>query len=358
METVHIDGSFGEGGGQVLRTSLTLAAITGKRLVIDNIRASRPNPGLAKQHLTCVEAVCEICNAKCSGSGLRSTKLDFTPGNVKPGNYNFDIGSAGSASLVIQTVLPILFCADPSASLPSTLLGAGRAGSPSTVTVTGGTHNSWAPPFDFLKETFVPAIGDMGFKADCRLLRYGFFPAGGGKVVFEVQLRRNENGKLADLCEPMVGPKILAKIYTARLPFQIVQKQRKLLLSSGLNIETIDHIDVTDSDSAGNCVMIRICGKTRMAVFTGFGARGKPSEKVIAEVVQEARAFLESGAAVDHYLADQLLIYMAMQRAGRLITNTLSSHLTTNIEVIKKFLPVDFVITERKALVEIGCRML
>lgn len=337
METVHIDGSFGEGGGQVLRTSLTLAAITGRRLVIDNIRASRPNPGLAKQHLACVEAVCEICKGKCSGAGLCSTKLDFTPGNIMTGNFSFDIGSAGSASLVIQTVLPVLFC----------------AGSPSTVTVTGGTHNSWAPPFDFLKESFVPAIGNIGFKVDCRLLRYGFFPAGGGKIIFEVQPKRSE--KPIDLCGPMCKQNISAKIYTAKLPIHIFQKQRKLLLDSGLNIETIEHIDVTDSDSAGNCAVIRLVGGGRTTVFTGFGARGKPSEKVIAEVVQETRDFLESGAAVDHYLADQLLIYMAIQKTGRFITNELSNHLTTNIEVIKKFLSVNFAVTKRGTTYEICC---
>jgi RNA 3'-terminal phosphate cyclase (ATP) len=342
METVHIDGSFGEGGGQVLRTSMTLAAVTGRRLVIDNIRANRPNPGLAKQHLACVEAVCEICKGKCSGAGLRSMKLDFTPGsvhpgNVQPGNFSFDIGSAGSASLVIQTVLPVLFCAQGQ----------------STVTVTGGTHNSWAPPFDFLKESFVPVIGSMGFIADCRLLRYGFFPAGGGKILFEVQPKRSE--KPIDLCEPMSEQKISAIIYTAKLPGRVAQRQRELLNKSGLEITGIEHIEVADSAGPGNCVVIRVSGNNRTIIFTGFGARGKPSEKVIAEVVQEARAFLESGAGIDHYLADQLLIYMAMQKSGQIITNQLSNHLATNMEVIKKFLPVDFVVEKERNYYKVLC---
>jgi len=337
METIHIDGSFGEGGGQVLRTSLTLAAITGKHLVIDNIRANRPNPGLAKQHLTCVEAVCEICNAKCAGAKIHSTNLDFTPGSVKAGNYSFDIGSAGSASLVIQTVLPVLFCASGLSS----------------VTVTGGTHNSWAPPFDFLKETFVPAIGGMGFKADCRLLRYGFFPAGAGQIIFNIQTA--QQNKSVDMCEPMKNISLSARIYTAKLPPQIAQKQRKLLLSSGLDIDKIEHIDVIDSACAGNCVVIRDCGSNRTTVFTGFGARGKPSEKVIAEAVADAKAFLESGAAIDHYLADQLLIYMSMRKGGAITTNELSSHLTTNMEVIKKFLPVNFAVEKRGLTYEIRC---
>ncbi|MCJ7729757.1 MAG: RNA 3'-terminal phosphate cyclase [Sedimentisphaerales bacterium] len=342
METVYIDGSFGEGGGQVLRTSLTLTALTGKHLRIDNIRANRPNPGLARQHLTCVSAACAICNARCTGAELRSTTLDFEPGAIRSGEYHFDIGSAGSASLVIQTILPVLF----------------TAGGLSKITVTGGTHNPWAPPFDFLRESFVPSIRAAGFKADCRLLRYGFFPAGGGKIVFEVQPRRTDEGQPIDLCEPMSQPKISAKIYTARLPVHIAQKQRKLLLDSGLNVEKVEHVDITGSDGAGNCVVVRLCGSSRTSVFTGFGSKGKPSEKVVAEVVEQVTAFLESGAAVDHYLADQLLIYMAMQKTGRLTTNELSSHLTTNIEVIKKFLPVDFTITGQGTMFEICCRAL
>ncbi len=339
METVYIDGSLGEGGGQVLRTSISLSAITGKRLHIENIRASRPRPGLARQHLACVEAACKICNARCSSAELRSKALDFSPGEVQAGDYHFDISSAGSALLVIQTVLPILFCAEGSSS----------------VTVTGGTHNPWAPPFDFVKESFLPAIGVAGFEARCELSRYGFYPAGGGKVIFEIQPWHANDDRYIDLCEPTARPRISATIYTAKLPGHIAQKQRRLLLSSGLSIEDIEHIDVTDSDSAGNCVMIRLRGAKRTSVFTGFGSKGKPSEKVIEEVVCDTRDFLAGGACIDHYLADQLLIYMAMHKGGRFTTNQLTKHLTTNIEVIKKFLSVDFVITKQENNFEICC---
>jgi RNA 3'-terminal phosphate cyclase (ATP) len=340
MDTIHIDGSFGEGGGQVLRTSLTLAAITGKRLHIDKIRANRPKPGLAKQHLTCVEAICAICGGKCRGGAVGSTALDFEPGEIRAGDYRFDIGSAGSASLVIQTVLPVLFCADLS----------------STVAVTGGTHNAWAPPFDFIKESFLPAIAAMDFKAGSRLVRYGFFPAGGGEITFEIRPKQDERGSEIDLCEAIMNPKISARIYTSKLPIHIAQKQQKLLLSSGLNFETIEHIEVKDSISAGNCAVICIKGANRTTVFTGFGSRGKPSEKVINEVVGEAKDYLSSGAAIDHYLADQLLLYMAMRRTGRFTTNDFSKHLTTNIEVIKKFLAVDFTVKKQGVVYEIYCR--
>lgn len=338
-ETVFIDGSLGEGGGQVLRTSLTLSCITGKHLYINNIRANRPKPGLGKQHLVCVEAAREICNADCSGAAIGSKVIDFEPGEVRAGNYNFDISSAGSASLVMQTVLPVLF----------------TAGVQSSVTVTGGTHNQWAPPFDFLKDSFLPAIKAACFDADCRLKKYGFYPAGGGKIVFDIWPRQDDTNGRIDLCEPEKNAKISAKIYTSKLSPQIADKQHKLLLNSGLNIETIEHTDVTDSISAGNCVMICVTGDNRRIVFTGFGAKGKPSEKVINEAAGEARNFLNSGAAIDHYLADQLLIYMAMRKDGCFTTNLLSKHLTTNIEVIKKFLPIDFAVEQRKNFYKVCC---
>jgi RNA 3'-terminal phosphate cyclase (ATP) len=379
METVFIDGSTGEGGGQILRTSLTLACVTGKSLRMENIRAARRNPGLAKQHLSCVQAACQISNGQCRGAALGSGVLDFQPGAISGGDYSFDIGSAGSASLVIQTILPALFLAD----------------GPSTVTVTGGTHNPMAPPFDFLRETFLPAIADAGFEGDCELIKHGFYPAGGGKITFNIKPWEKGKGRIIDLCE-LSGPaeggfdivqgfslaQIYARIYIAKLPSHIAQRQQKLLLQSGLNIQNIEHIEVTDSDGPGNCVMLRLCSRRqggldtvqgfalgRTTVFTAFGMRGKPSQEVVGEVVKLAKDFLTSGAAVDRFLADQLLIYMAMSshfvkdnkmgprsKTGRYTTNELSSHLQTNMEVIKKFLPVDFVVEEQKKAYKISCQ--
>ncbi len=340
MDTVCIDGSIGEGGGQVLRTSLSLSAITERHLRIHNIRANRPRPGLARQHLACVEAACKICNAKCDGASLGSTQLEFAPSAIRAGDYRFDIGSAGSALLVMQTILPVLFCAEEASS----------------VTVTGGTHNPWAPPFDFIEETFLPAIAEAGFHAQCRLLKHGFFPAGGGKISFEIEPRQVEGGSI-DLCRHIIEPKATAKIYTAQLPKYIAHKQRRLIPNAGLNILKIEHIDVSDSDGAGNCIMIRVCGQNYTRLFTGFGSEGKPSQRVVNEAVGEAGAYLASGAGVDHFLADQLLIYMGLQKAGRLTTNELSSHLSTNIEVIQKFLPVEFEVIKRETYYEISCRV-
>jgi RNA 3'-terminal phosphate cyclase (ATP) len=332
METVFIDGSMGEGGGQILRTSLTLACITGKNLHLENIRAARRKPGLARQHLSCVRAA-------------------------------------------YQTILPALFLADK----------------PSTVTVTGGTHNPWAPPFDFLAETFLPAIVTAGFDADCRLIKPGFFPVGGGKIALKVRPRRRIPNQIIDFCQPAENVQIHARIYTAKLPAHIVQRQKKLLLQSKLKFQNIEHIEVTDSDGPGNCIMIRLVaasggslkacpeqsrraegfgdGGPRTTVFTAFGQKGKPSEKVVGEVVSLAEDFLPSGAAVDRFLADQLLIYIAISNprsggekpapakaGGCYTTNELSTHLTTNIETIKKFLPVDFTIEHQGQIHRISCK--
>jgi RNA 3'-terminal phosphate cyclase (ATP) len=339
METVFVDGSMGEGGGQILRTSLALACITGRNLHIENIRAARRKPGLAKQHLICVRAACQICGGQCKGAAIGSQVLDFQPGPIRCGDFSFDIGSAGSASLVIQTILPALFLADK----------------PSTVTVTGGTHNPWAPPYDFLAETFLPGIRTAGFYAECKLEKYGFFPAGGGKIALNIRPRHRIPNQTINFCEPPENIQIHARIYTAKLPDHIAQRQKKLLLQSKLKFQNIEHIEVKDSNGPGNCIMLRLCGRSRTTVFTAFGQRGKPSEKVVGEVVSLAENFLPSGAAVDRFSADQLLIYMAIAKAGCYTTNDLTTHLTTNIETIKKFLPVNFKVEYKGQIHQISC---
>ena len=339
METVYVDGSQGEGGGQILRTSLALACITGKTLRMENIRAARRNPGLARQHVSCVHAARRICEGRCEGAAIGSQVLHFQPGPIRGGDYSFDIGSAGSASLVVQTVLPALFL----------------AGEPSTVTVTGGTHNPWAPPFDFLAETFLPAIAGAGFEARCELHKHGFFPAGGGKMTFNIQPWQKQPHQIIDFCEPGTEQQIHARIYTAKLAAHIAQRQRKLLLQSKLEIQNVEHIEATDSDGPGNCVMIRVFDGSRTTVFTAFGMRGKRSEEVIREAVGMAEDFLAGGAAVDRFLADQLLIYIALSKAGCFTTNELSTHLLTNMEVIKKFLPVAFTTEREKQSYKVCC---
>jgi RNA 3'-terminal phosphate cyclase (ATP) len=240
---------------------------------------------------------------------------------------------------VIQTVLPALF----------------QAAKPSTVTVTGGTHNPLAPPFEFLHETFLPAIATAGYKADCKLTRYGFYPAGGGKVIFNIHPYNPGGQGIIDLCEPDKKLRIYAQIYTSRLPESIAQKQRSLLLKSNLNFEKIEQNNLKDSDGPGNCIIIRLNG-SRTTVLTAFGMRGKPSQQVVNEAVNLAKNFLAGGGAVDCFLADQLLIYMALLKSGSFTTGELTSHLQTNIDVIQKFLQVRFSTERQGSFYRISCR--
>jgi RNA 3'-terminal phosphate cyclase (ATP) len=171
IEAVIIDGSEGEGGGQVLRSSLSLSMITGRPFKIKNIRSGRKKPGLMRQHLTCVKAAAEICNAKINSAELGSQELFFIPGEVKAGRYHFPIGTAGSTNLVAQTVIPALMLGD----------------APSKILLEGGTHNVHAPTFDFLQHSFLPILKKMGVEVKANLHSHGFYPAGGGKVEFEIQ---------------------------------------------------------------------------------------------------------------------------------------------------------------------------
>jgi len=340
MDCVIVDGSRGEGGGQVLRTSLALASLTGKRLRIEKIRAGRPNPGLARQHLCCVEAACAVSGGKAWGAEIGSQSLEFEPGRIQAGRFELEVGSAGSASLVIQTILPSLFLAKERCS----------------VRVRGGTHNPWAPPFDFLAETFVPAIRPAGFCVDCRLQRYGFFPAGGGIVEVEVEPWRKTSSVGVELCNGQGAWRLEARIYTAKLPARIAHKQRRLLQTSGLAFSRIEHVDVEDSDGPGNCVMVQVHRGGRTSVFAGFGMKGKASEKVVGQVIEQVKDFVDSGAAVDRYLADQLLVYMAMDGKGVFTTNELSGHLLTNIETIGQFLDVRFELEQHGRVYQVRCK--
>ena len=170
-DIITIDGSQGEGGGQILRTSVGLSAVSGKSIRIEHIRAGREKPGLMRQHLTAMKAAAEICDAEMIGAELGSSTLQFRPGAVRPGVYEFRIGTAGSATLVLQTILPALIQAD----------------APSEILIEGGTHNQWAPPFDYLQRVFLPLLNRMGPTVEAKLERYGFFPAGGGRIHVTIQ---------------------------------------------------------------------------------------------------------------------------------------------------------------------------
>jgi RNA 3'-terminal phosphate cyclase (ATP) len=324
FKMITIDGSFGEGGGQIIRTSCALSLITGKPFRIYNVRARRKKPGLQPQHLTAVNAAAEIGRAQVDGARVGSQEFDFKPDRVVPGNYTFSIGTAGSTTLVFQTVLPPLMIADR----------------PSRVTLEGGTHNVHAPPFEFLQKTFLPLVNRMGASVSIELERYGFYPPGGGR--FHVRVEPSASLNRIDLCERGETRAQRARALVVNLPPGIAEREltvvreRLGLSDEQLQIETSDN-----AFSPGNVLTIEIESEQLTEVFTGIGERGVRAEVVAERAVREVEQYLTIGAPVGEHLADQLLIPLALADGGSYLTGPLSLHTTTNIEVIKKFLAVE-----------------
>ena len=324
-----IDGSQGEGGGQILRTSLALSLVTGQPFLLENIRAGRPKPGLARQHLTCVEAATAIGRAEAVGAMLGSTTLEFWPGTVTPGDYRFAVGSAGSATLVLQTVLPPLLTA-PGIT---------------TLTLEGGTHNPLAPPFDFLARSFAPMIRSMGPKLDLELRRPGFFPAGGGQ--FQARIEPVKQLTPIALLERGDIRQRRARVIASRLPENMAKRELAAIRARlGFQNDECAVEAVTNSPSPGNAVIIEAESEHVTAVFSSFGDRGRLPEKVALEAAEMAAAWLDAGVPVDEHLADQLLIPMALAGGGSFRTTEPSLHSTTNAAIIQRFLPVEITFTQ------------
>jgi RNA 3'-terminal phosphate cyclase (ATP) len=321
---IWVDGSFGEGGGQILRTALSLSLATGTPFRIENIRAGRKNAGLLRQHLTAVLAATEIGQADVEGATLGSTALTFTPKSVRAGEYRFAVGTAGSGTLVFQTILPALL----------------RADAPTRVIIEGGTHNSAAPPFDFLDRTFLPLIRRMGANVSLKLERYGFYPAGGGRFAAEIEpcrvLKPLELGLRGDIRSKRVTA-IVANL-SPRIAVREIEKVASMmsLTSEGIISET------KNSPGPGNIVLIEIESSNVTEMFSSFGRLGVASEKVAEEAVHEAREYLVSGAVAAEHLTDQLLLPFALAAGGEFTATKLSRHAKTNQEVITKFLPIRF----------------
>ncbi len=326
---ITIDGSLGEGGGQILRSSLALSLVTGQPFRIEKIRAGRRNPGLLRQHLTAIKAATEIGQAEVAGDVMGSQQLTFTPGKIKAGEYAFAVGTAGSATLVLQTVLPAL------------LVGAGET---TTLTLEGGTHNPFAPPFDFLVKAFLPIINRMGTSVTARIERYGFYPAGGGKFVVSI----NPAAQLRPLEMLERGPITAqaARALVAYLPLDIAERKLAVIARKlDLPGESLHGETIKTSPGPGNVVTVELTSQHVTEVFTGFGERGVSAKAVANSVVKEARAYLAAEVVAGEHLADQLLLPFALAGGGAFTTMPLSRHSTTNIEVIQKFLTVKFDVT-------------
>jgi RNA 3'-terminal phosphate cyclase (ATP) len=324
---LQLDGSAGEGGGQILRTALGLSLVTGTPFSIDRIRAGRERPGLQRQHLAAVRAAAELGRAELRGAAIGSSVLTFKPGKVVPGTYTFSVGTAGSATLVLQTVLPAL-------------MGAAES---STLTLEGGTHNPWAPPYDFLEKAFLPLLARMGVGVTATLERRGFYPAGGGRFRVTVEpcarlspLNLLERGKLR-------GQR--GRAIVSALPVSIAHRELKVVERTlSIDRNRLQAIEEVHPVGPGNALIVEIESEHVTEVFTWIGEKRVSAETVAERACREATSYLDAGAPVGEHLADQLLIPLALAGGGSFVATPLSSHSTTNIDVIEMFLARKFTV--------------
>lgn len=324
-DLIKIDGSYGEGGGQILRTALSLSVITQRPFEIYNIRANRKTPGLSHQHLQAVNATAQICNAEVTRNQLRSTDLEFYPGEVKSGTYRLDIGTAGSVSLVLQTILYPLSLANKSSS----------------VTIVGGTHVSQSPCIDYLSQQWLYFLKKIGFDAEIQTLRAGYYPRGGGEVLIQINPARPRHPLWIETRGRLMQVQGMSTV--SNLDITIAQRQQaqaKMKLS-GRNIP--HEISVGEAPALGKGTMLLLVGKFEQSqcCYFSLGAIGKRAETVADEACNEFFSFLETRGVIDEHLADQLIIPLALTKgASQFITPRVTQHLLTNIEIVKLFLPV------------------
>jgi len=323
-----IDGAQGEGGGQILRTALSLSMITGTPFALKNIRANRRKPGLLRQHLACVKAAASISRAKVAGVEINSPALTFEPGTIRGGDYEFAIGTAGSTVLVFQTVLPALL----------------RAKDPSDVVFRGGTHNSSAPTFDFLERAFLPLLARMGASVELRLGALGFYPAGGGAWHARIEPAATLSSLVLEEAGGIRSRRIIADV--ANIPYDVAQREVReaaRLLSWPQDAGTARTVK---SDGPGNVLAIELGYEHVTEVFTGLGERGITAESIASRTVWAVREYLSAGVPVGPHLCDQLLLPMALAGGGSIVTLRPTQHTHTNIAVIEAFLDLKFFPTD------------
>lgn len=320
---LELDASQGEGGGQVLRTSLALSIVTQTPIRLRKVRARRSPPGLRRQHLAAVHAAARVSRARVEGAEVGSAELTFVPGEAVPGEYEFDVGTAGSTTLVFQTVLPPL------------LLASG----PSLLTFVGGTHNPMAPPFEFLDRSYLPLVRRAGAVVEAALERPGFYPAGGGRFSVTVEP-----------CPRLAGFELLdrgeirrrrATALLSNLPRHIAERElRRVEEETGWEPSALEVREV-EGYGPGNILLLEVESDHVTEVFAGFGERGVPAERVADRALWELRRYLDAGVPVGEHLADQLLLLLALAGSGAFATlSPLSGHAATQVDLIPRFLDV------------------
>jgi len=318
-----------------MRTALSLSTLLGIPVTIEHIRANRPKAGLRPQHLTAVKALKEICGAEVEGMAVDSRRIAFRPGRVKPGNYFFDVGTAGSVTLILQALL-----------LPLAL-----APGPSRIKLKGGTHVPWSPPYQYLSEVFLPTLARLGIKNDVRLGKWGWYPKGGGEVEITIQPTKKLTPLVMD--KPWKPDAVNVLCASSNLPGHIREREKGLIkeILPMRGIEARYDREEGEAIGQGNMVFVAARRGPAAAGFSAIGARGKPAEQVAEEAAHAFLSFLDSGAAVDEHLGDQLLPYLALAPGrSEILVQGLSSHLRTNLWVVNQFMPSRLTLEEEQGL--------
>lgn len=321
VSVIEIDGA--QGGGQILRSSLTLSLVTGRAVQIKNIRATRPKPGLLRQHLTCVKAAEAICGARVTGAEMGSSEVTFQPGAVRAGDYQFAIGSAGSTCLVFQTLF-----------LPLALAEEG-----STLHFTGGTHNGLSPSFDYIDQCFLPVVRRMGFCATLNFERYGFYPAGGG--AWSARIDASMAKEKLELLQRGAVQNQWAVALSSRIPAHVNERELAQVQKKLFWPEASLHRRSVPSAGPGNMVSLSVECEQVTERIEVVGEKRLSAERVAGRAIKAMKTYLATDAPVGEHLADQLLLPMALGAGGCFRTLAPSQHLLSNAAVIQAFLPVD-----------------
>ena len=326
---IKVDGSHLEGGGQILRTSVALSAITGKPFKIYNIRKGRPRPGLKPQHLKAIETVAKICNGKVKGGKIGSTEVEFSPGKVNGGKFDVDIGTAGSITLLLHALIPPVI----------------HTKKKTEINLIGGTNVLWSPTTDFFRHVFCNFIDRMGVNIRVDVRKHGFYPRGGGKV--RVRVQPSPNLKELELTKRGKLNRIdIWSISSRDLKEKKVSERQLKAFREILNEKGHEHAVYVDALSTGTSIHAHVHYSNTKLGADVLGEKGKPAEEIGRECALLLKSQMDSGACLDRWMADQILPYMALTGSGKISVSEITDHCKSNMWVIEKFLPVKFEINE------------
>ena len=338
---LSIDGSYGEGGGQIIRTAVALSVLTDTPITITNIRANRPVPGLRPQHFTAVCCLQAMCQAKIEGLSVGSSTLTFTPRAIIPGSYSFDVGTAGSITLVFQTCL----------------LSALRSTAPITIRLKGGTDVRWAPSWDYFTRVFLPLICKMGITTEVHLQSRGYYPAGGGDATMTITPA--EKLRPFQVVDSQSFSEMHGIINIANLPDHIATRMKHAAMKTALrhHLQAFLQVEATSSASSGTGIVVWSETEETVLGANVLGEKGVSAESVGESAAAQLCNEIMSGATVDRYAIDQLLPYLVYAPKGSAcLVRELSNHANTHMWLLKQFFPVTFELAQQRQCVRLAVR--